>query len=68
MFCKYLRVPNVHTFVERATGQMPTVGAEGHAVDRLLVFSQRVNTDAPLYVPEADCGVKRSTVEVQDET
>lgn len=62
----YLRVPDVHAFVKGAAGQMPTVGTESHAVDRLLVFSQRMDTDASLHVPKANCGVKRCAVEVGD--
>lgn len=45
---------------------MPTIGAERHAVDRLLVFSQRVDTDASLHVPKTNCGVKRCTVDGGD--
>ena len=62
----YLCIPDVHAFVKRATGQMPTVWAESHAVDRLLVFSQRMDTDASLHVPKTNCGVKRCTVETGD--
>lgn len=61
-FPSYLCIPDVHAFVEGATGQVPAVGAERHAVDRLLVFSQRVDADAPLHVPETDRGVKGCTV------
>lgn len=42
---------------------MPTIGAESHTVDWLLVFSQCVDTDASLHVPETNCGVKWCTVE-----
>lgn len=46
---------------------MSPVGAEGHAVDRLLVFSQRVDTDSSVYVPETHRGVKGSTGDEGDE-
>lgn len=59
----YLCIPDVHTFVEGATGQMPTIGAESHAVDGLLVFSQRVDADASLHIPKTNRGVKGRTVE-----
>lgn len=58
----YLRVPDVHTFVKRAAGQMSTVWTEGHAVDWLLVFGQCVDADSSLHVPETDSGVKRCAV------
>lgn len=63
----YLCVPDVHAFVKGAAGQMPTIGAESHAVDWLLVFSQRVDTDASLHVPETNRGVKRCTVGAEDQ-
>lgn len=47
---------------------MPTVRTESHAVDRLLVFGQRVDTDASLHVPETDRGVEGCTVEEETAT
>lgn len=64
----HLCIPDVHAFVKGAAGQMPTVRTESHAVDRLLVFGQRVDTDAPLHVPETDRGVERCTVEEETAT
>ena len=61
----YLCIPDVHTFVEGAAGQVAPVGAEGHAVDGLLVLGQRVDADPPLHVPETDRGVKRCTVDTR---
>lgn len=52
------RVPDVHAFVEGAAGQVLAVGAEGHAVDRLLVLGQRVDADAALHVPQSHGGVE----------
>lgn len=37
---------------------MATIRAESHAVDGLLVFGQRVNTDASIHVPKTDGGIK----------
>lgn len=54
----HLCVPDVDAFVERAAGQVSAVGAKGHAVDRLLVFGQRVDADPSLHVPETDRGVE----------
>lgn len=62
----YLCIPDVHTFVEGAAGQMPPVGAERHTVNGLLVFSQRVDADPSLHVPQTNCGVKRCTIEATD--
>lgn len=45
---------------------MSPVGAEGHAVDRLLVFRQRVDTDSSVHVPETHRGVKGSTEDEGD--
>lgn len=56
--CSHLCVPDVYAFVKRAAGQVSAVGAEGHAVDRLLVFGQRVNADSSLHVPETHRGVE----------
>ena len=47
---------------------MPTVRTERHAVDRLLVFSQRVDADASLHVPETDRRVERRTAEEETAT
>lgn len=44
---------------------MAPVGAERHAVDRLLVFGQRVDADAPVHVPEPDRGVEGRAVETR---
>lgn len=52
------RVPDVHAFVEGAAGQVLAVGAEGHAVDGLLVLGQRVDADAALHVPQSHGGVE----------
>ena len=54
----YLRVPDVDALIEGATGQVAPVGAEGHAVDRLLVAGQRVNAHPALYVPQPHRGVE----------
>ena len=55
----YLSVPDVHTLVEGAAGQVLPVGAEGHAVHGFLVLGQRVEAHAPLHVPEADGRIER---------
>jgi len=49
----HLRVPDVDTLVEGAAGQVASVGAEGHAVDGLLVARERVDAHAALHVPQA---------------
>lgn len=53
-----LGVPDVHTLVKGAAGEVPAVGAEGHAVDGLLVASQSVDAHPTLHVPQTNCGVK----------
>ena len=55
----YLSVPDVHTLVEGAAGQVLPVGAEGHAVHGFLVLGQCVEAHAPLHVPEADGRIER---------
>ena len=45
---------------------MPTIRAESHTVNWLLVFSQRMDTDASLNVPKTNCGVKRCAMEIGD--
>lgn len=40
------------TLIEGAAGEVFAVGAEGHAVDGLLVFSQRMNTNASFDIPQ----------------
>ena len=55
----YLRVPDVDTLVEGAAGQVAAVGAEGHAVDGLLVLGERVDADAALHVPQPHRRVER---------
>lgn len=50
-----LSVPDVDTLVEGAAGEVPAVGAEGHAVDRLLMAGQCVDTHSTLYVPQTHC-------------
>lgn len=62
----YLCIPDVHAFVKGTTCQMPTIRAESHTVDWLLVLSQRMDTDASIHVPKTNCGIKRCTVEVGD--
>lgn len=42
---------------------MSTVWAESHTVDWLLMFSQRMDTNASLDVPKTNSGVKRCTGE-----
>lgn len=34
----YLSIPDMHTLVKGATGQVFPVGAKSYAIDRLLVF------------------------------
>lgn len=53
------RVPDVHTLIEGAAGQVLAIGAEGHAVDGFLVFGQRVNADASLHIPQSHSRVER---------
>ncbi len=52
------RVPDVNTLVEGAAGQEPAVRTEGHAVDGLLVFGERVGADASIHVPQSHRGVE----------
>ena len=59
----YLSVPDVDTLVEGAAGQVAPVGAEGHAVDGLLVAGERVDADAALHVPQTHRRVERSAEE-----
>lgn len=54
----HLCVPDVDTFVKGAAGQVSAVRAEGHTVDWLLVFGQRVDADPSLHVPETHRGVE----------
>lgn len=61
--CTHRRVPDVNTFVEGAAGQEPAVRTEGHAVDGLLVFGERVNADASIHVPQSHRRVERGTEE-----
>ena len=56
---RYLGVPDVDTLVEGAAGQVLAVGAEGHAVDGLLVLGERVDAHASLHVPQAHRRVER---------
>lgn len=42
---------------------MAAVGAEGHAVDGLLVAGQGVDAHAALHVPQAHRGVKRGAAD-----
>lgn len=58
----YRGVPDVDALIEGAAGQVFAVGAEGHAVDRLLVFGQCVNANASLHIPQSHCRVERGTV------
>lgn len=58
-----LRVPDVDALVEGAAGEVPAVGAEGHAVDGLLVAGQGVDAHAALHVPQTHRGVKRRAAE-----
>ncbi len=48
--------------VEGARGEELSVGREGDAVDGLLVPRQRVDTRAPLHVPQPHRRVKRRAV------
>lgn len=50
---RYLCVPDVHTFVEGAAGEMTAIGAERDAVDGLLVPCQCVYADATFGVPQS---------------
>lgn len=50
------------TLVEGAAGQVSSVGAEGDAVDGLLVLGQRVDADPSLYVPQTHGGVEGGAV------
>lgn len=59
----YLRVPDVHTFVKGAAGQVPSVGAEGHAVNGLLVARECVDASTALCVPQPYRRVKGCTTE-----
>lgn len=45
---------------------MSAVWTEGHAVDWLLVFGQRVDADPSLHVPQTDSGVKRCAVDERE--
>lgn len=54
-----LSVPDVHTLVEGAAGQVLPVGAEGHAVHGFLVLGERVDAHAPLDVPKSDSRIER---------
>lgn len=51
--------------VEGAAGQVASVGAEGHAVDGLLVAGERVDAHAPLHVPQPHRGVEGGAAEVR---
>lgn len=42
---------------------MSAIWTEGHAVDWLLVFGQRVDADSSFHVPETDGGVERCAVD-----
>jgi len=53
-----LSVPDVDTLVKGATGEVPAIGTEGHAVDGLLVVGQCVDTHTPLHIPQTHSGVK----------
>lgn len=59
-----LRVPDVDALVEGAAGEVPAVGAEGHAVDGLLVAGEGVDAHAALHVPQAHRGVERRAAEI----
>lgn len=59
----YLRVPDVYTFVKRAAGQVPPVGAECHAVDGLLVACERMDASTTLCVPQPYRRVKGCTTD-----
>ena len=61
----YLSVPDVHTLVEGAAGQVLPVRAEGHAVHRFLVFGERVDAHAPLDVPKSDGRIERGAGKTQ---
>lgn len=61
--CSSRSVPNVDALIEGATGEVFAIRTEGHAVDRLLVLCERVNTDSSLHVPQAHCRVERGTSE-----
>lgn len=53
-----LSVPDVDTLVEGAAGEVLAVRTEGHAVNRLLVPGQSVNTHPTLHVPQTHSGIK----------
>ena len=61
----YLSVPDVHTLVEGAAGQVLPVGAEGHAVHGFLVLGERVDAHAPLHVPKSDGRIERGAAKTQ---
>lgn len=61
----YLSVPDVHTLVEGAAGQVLPVRAEGHAVHGFLVFGERVDAHAPLDVPKSDGRIERGAGKTQ---
>lgn len=44
--------------IEGTTGQVFTIWAEGHTVDRFLVFGQCVNANAPVHIPQSNSGVE----------
>ncbi len=60
----YRGVPDVHTLIKGATGQVLAVRAEGHTVDGFLVLRQSVNTNPSLDIPQSYCRVKGGTVGV----
>ena len=55
----HVHVPYVDALVEGAAGEVLAVGAEGHAVDGLLVLGQRVQTRAAVHLPESNRRVER---------
>ena len=58
----YRGVPNVDALIEGAAGEVFAIGAEGYAIDRLLVLGQCVNANASLDIPQPHCRVERCAV------
>lgn len=63
----YLRVPDVHTLVKGAAGQIFAIRAKSYTIDGFLVFGERVDANAPLHVPQPNRRVKRSAAKTGEE-
>lgn len=64
----YLSVPDVHTLVKGAAGQVLPVGAKSYTIDWFLVFGERVDANTPLHVPQSNCRIERSTGKTGEKT